>query len=283
MVVQPQDAATVMLVRDAPGLEVFMLRRNLRSEFAGGAYVFPGGRVDPEDRQSDTLARVHGLDDAVASARLGMAGGALGFWVAAIRESFEEAGVLLARGEGTGAPVDVEREAADDVAALRGSLAAGDITFLDVVRALDVVLDAGALAPFARWITPKGGNRRYDTWFFLAAAPEGHAYRHDDAETVASTWVRPADALERARRGEIDLIYPTFRSLLALSHFARASEVLEAVGAVWRDDPEPLAQAAANGWQVKLPGDDPSDAHDDARLHSTLAGGFRSLPDLGRR
>ena len=95
--VTPREAATVMLVRDAPQLEVFMLRRNLAVEFMGGAYVFPGGAVDADDRAPELLDRCHGRDDSSASTQLGLHAGGMAFWVAAIREAFEEAGVLLAR------------------------------------------------------------------------------------------------------------------------------------------------------------------------------------------
>src|SRR5581483_2715225 len=156
MWVEPRDAATVMLVRDTPDLHVFMLRRSPRSAFVAGAYVFPGGAVDDEDAEPAMLRRCHGRDPADADRMLATPG-ALRFWVAAIRESFEEAGVLLAR-DGAGNPVDVDAPVLDGHGA---------------------VLDAGALAPIGHWITPAPAPRRYDTWFFVAPAPEGHVYEHD--------------------------------------------------------------------------------------------------------
>ena len=263
----PRDAATVMLVRDSPNLEVFMLRRNLRSVFVGGAYVFPGGGVDAGDRDPALLALVDGVSPADADARLG-GPGALGFWVAAIRESFEEAGVLLARDRTLGDLVVSDAPVLD---AERRRLIAGERPFVEIVRGLGVVLDAGALAPFARWITPSGPPRRFDTWFFVAAAPEGHVYEHDDDETVASTWLGPADALEQAREGEIELIYPTFRSLQTLARFDRAEDVLDAVHAVWRDSDRPMRMVnPGQGWVLDLPGTD-DDA--DAIRHSTTSAG----------
>lgn len=225
-VVTLREAATVMLVRDDPDLQVFMLRRNLNSEWVGGAYVFPGGAVDPGDRAREVLARCPDRDDAEASAQLGISDGGLGYWVAAVRETFEEAGVLLARAAPTGALVD---PAEPRLARLRDELNAGAITFQELIESENLLLDVGALQAFSHWITPEGAPRRYDTRFFLAAAPDGHAYLHDETETVASRWVRPADALVASDRGELELIFPTRKSLEALSRFSHAADLLAAV------------------------------------------------------
>jgi len=245
-VVTPREAATVMLVRDDPDLQVFMLRRNLESTWVAGAYVFPGGAVDPEDRSPTLLARCPDRDDAGASELLGLGSGGLGYWVAAVRETFEEAGVLLARTAATGAPVD---PAAPHWAELRDALNAGTTSFETLVEGEDLLLDVGALHAFSHWITPDGAPRRYDTRFFVAAAPDGHAYRHDATETVASRWVRPAEALVAADEGEIELIFPTRKSLESLSRFERAADLLDAVegtSGFVRD---------SGGTRVSLPGD----------------------------
>jgi 8-oxo-dGTP pyrophosphatase MutT (NUDIX family) len=249
-VVTPREAATVMLVRDAPRLEVFMLRRNVAVEFMGGAYVFPGGAVDAGDRAPELLARCDGRDDAAASTQLDLHAGGLGFWVAAIREAFEEAGVLLARSAATGEPVEVDEPAAARLDRARWAVGAGERPFLDVVHDEDLVLDAGALHLFSHWITPAQSPRRYDTWFFVAAAPEGHAYLHDDGETVASVWIRPADALAGAMRGELEIHFPTQRNLEQLARFPTAHELLAAVAVA-----EPRVVADAGGARILLPGD----------------------------
>jgi 8-oxo-dGTP pyrophosphatase MutT (NUDIX family) len=252
--VKTREAATVMLVRDAPELEVFMLRRNLEADFMGGAYVFPGGAVDVDDRAPELLARCHGRDDAAASAALGLPAGGLGFWVAAVREAFEEAGVLLARSAATGRPVDLDdpaRAARIDVA--RRSVGRGERPFLEVVSEEDLLLDAGALHLFSHWITPAGAPRRYDTWFFGAAAPHGHAYLHDESETVASVWVQPGDALDRAERGELELIFPTIRSLEQLARFTTARDLLDAVSETTAGTPRPRMVADASGARILLP------------------------------
>lgn len=224
--VTPRDAATVMLVRDAPDLQVFMAVRNAESTWIAGASVFPGGAVDPDDRDAAWASRCDGWDDAGASAALGVAHGGLGFWVGAIRETYEEAGVLMAR-HGNGAPVDASDS---EFVGARNALNAGTLDFMTFVATHDLMLATDELHPFAHWITPEGSPRRYDTQFFIGAAPPG-AYEHDNTELVASTWTRPLDALNAADRGELDLILPTRHSLEVLAQFDRAGDVIAATRA----------------------------------------------------
>jgi 8-oxo-dGTP pyrophosphatase MutT (NUDIX family) len=247
-VVTPREAATVMLVRDDPDLEVFMLRRNLNADWVGGAYVFPGGAVDEGDRAPAVLARCRDRSDADACTRLGVATAGLGFWVAAVRETFEEAGVLLARSAATDAPVDPSSAVLET---RRDELNHGRLSFEAILEGEDLVVDVGALHYFSHWITPEGNHRRYDTRFFVAAAPDGHAYLHDDAETVASVWIRPEDALAAADRGELDLIFPTRKSLEALGRFEHAHELLAAVA----DAEPPRVVREFGGTRIALPGD----------------------------
>ena len=253
--VTPREAATVMLVRDDPDLQVFMLRRNLNADWVGGAYVFPGGAVDPSDRSTALMARCPDRDDASASAHLGLSEGGLGFWIAGVRETFEEAGVLLARSATTGALVD---PASPGLERRRAELNAGSLAFGDLVETEDLVLDVGGMEVFSHWITPEGMHRRYDTWFFVAAAPDGHAYLHDDGETVASIWIRPADALEAADRGELELIFPTRKNLEALGRFDHAQDLLDAVAKATDVPPatQPRIISDSGGTRLALPGDD---------------------------
>jgi len=274
--VEPRDAATVMLVRDAlegpRGVEVFMLRRNLSSVFVAGAHVFPGGAVDADDRSVGMRDLVEGIDDVRASALLGRDSGGLGFWVAAIRESFEEAGVLLARDACDRSPASPE--IVERLGAARGAVADGSRSFEAVVRDAGLVLDAGCLRVFGHWITPSPAPRRYDTWFFVAPAPSGHAYVHDDRETIASAWLGCSEVLERARREELELIYPTYRSIEALSRFDTTAELFAAVDQAW-SGPDPLWSVESGGraWQVRLPGDEDraGERLADAIAHSTTS------------
>ncbi len=230
--VPARDGATVMLVRDGQHadrpLEVFMLRRHPRTAF-GSVHVFPGGVVDPADHDPALDARCPGLTDAEASARLGVSGGGRAYWVAAIRESFEEAGVLLARGS-DGEPVRFDGHA--DVQARfdehRRAVHAGASSLVDVVAAEDLVLSVDQVRYFAHWITPQGEPKRFDTRFFLARAPAGQAYAHDDTELIGSEWVRPGDALTRHRAGEFPMIGPTTVCLQDIGRYATCDELLAA-------------------------------------------------------
>jgi 8-oxo-dGTP pyrophosphatase MutT (NUDIX family) len=226
-----RDAATVILVSDRPDLHVLMLERTGRAVFGPGATVFPGGAVDPADGASRLLSRVIDLDDVTASAEHGLAEGGLGLRIAAIRECFEEAGILLAREAAGGAPVDHTSE----LAAARDQLNAGTLGLLDLLETRGLVLAARELRLFSHWLTPLGAPRRYNTWFFVAPAPHGVDGAHDDNELVASGWVRPHDALAQFAAGEIDLIFPTEMSLRALTRYECVADLFDDLDAVTRD------------------------------------------------
>ena len=230
-------AATVMLVRDAvdgdgaPDVEVCMLRRNLASEFVAGAYVFPGGRVDPGDHGPPVEALCRGRSDAEASAVLGVGSGGLAYWVAALRECFEEAGVMLARrrgdGAGEGAMLDTTAPGvAARFAAYRDAVNDQEMGLLDICRQEDLVLVVDTVYYISHWITPELAPRRYDTRFFITAAPPGQTASHDDGETIATIWVRPGDALTLQAEGEIELLPPTIANLTSIEGFRSTGEVM---------------------------------------------------------
>ena len=201
--VEPRDAATVMLVRDGEsGMEVFMLRRNLTSVGWSGLYLFPGGAVDDDDRHADLEAVCRGRSDAQASATLGIKSGGLAFWVAVVRECFEEAGVLL-----------VDGVLPDDIDRYRGAVDRGEMRFLDLLTKFDLTITADKIDYVSHWITPEGAPRRYDTRFFVAQCPPGQVPHHDDREAIAHLWIRPEDALERERSGELEMLPPTIANL----------------------------------------------------------------------
>ena len=264
--VPARDAATIMLVRDSasdegPTLEVCMLQRHLNSDFVGGAYVFPGGKVDEEDRTPAAEEACALRSDAEASAMLGVDAGGLAFWVAALRECFEEAGVLLAYQGEKGIREDTLVNAHDPetlhrLAALRVALNAGEVRFLDACRGEGLRLATDRVHYFSHWITPEPAPKRYDTRFFVAALPSGQVPIHDDHETVDTVWVRPDDALARAKAGEFDLIFPTMKNLEAISRFATSGDLLAAAAAVERV-PTVLPRVVADerGFRILLPGD----------------------------
>jgi 8-oxo-dGTP pyrophosphatase MutT (NUDIX family) len=258
-----------MLVRDAANpesgssaLEVLMVRRNLQSDFVGGAYVFPGGAVDPLDGGPEAEVLSQGRGDVEASILLGIESGGLAYWVAALRETFEEAGLLLATRPG-GPPLlagDEEEEAR--FVAERALVNKGRRRFLDLCRDENLQLLVGDVHYFAHWITPRGAPRRYDTRFFVAAAPPGQQAAHDAGETIADTWISPRRALEGHRKGVFELIFPTIRNLQAISRFATSAELLEAAEKASRSVPtiEPRVIAdgdgVGNGVRIVLPGDE---------------------------
>jgi 8-oxo-dGTP pyrophosphatase MutT (NUDIX family) len=203
----PREAATVILLRDGPtGLEVFFVKRRAEVRFMGGAYVFPGGKLDAADADPQLPCD---LDAETAAARLGESDGvrARGLHVAAARECLEEAGVLFAR----------EQVAPSTVAAMRRACDQDKRPLGEVLRAHGVTLAASALVPLARWITPRAETRRFDARFFMAAAPTGAEATHDTGETVASEWLAPREALARAHRQEIVLVPPTYCTVQMLA------------------------------------------------------------------
>jgi len=252
-----RDAATVMLLRDGDrGLEVCMLRRNLNSDFVGGAYVFPGGGVDPEDGDDDVCTVCHGRTDEEASRVVGVERAGLAFWVAAIRESFEEAGVLLARTT-SGEVVSFEDpEVAERFRHHRHAVDSGARRLVEVCTEEELQLDVGEVHYFSRWVTPLGAPRRYDTRFFVAAAPEGQVPLHDDREVIATRWITPAQALEDHAAGRMTMIFPTVRTMVALARFEKAADVLGHAAAQGRVEPiVPMLRDVGGGLRLVLPGD----------------------------
>ncbi len=261
-VIPAKPAATVMVVRDAdPGVEVFMLRRTLGAAFAAGMFVFPGGRVDLADGGPAIEPFVDGIDDDEASRELGVDRGGLAFWVAAIRECFEESGLLLARSRSGGAlGYDPSlRSPAKRAGADRAAVHRGDLSMIDLCRRHGLVLDAGALRYVAHWVTPIGETpRRFDTRFFLAVAPPGQDGVHDEAETVDSRWVRPADALRDAKRGALTMMPPTVVNLDFLAGCADAGDAIrkaDAAGPPKRIQPKIRRDPAGKFTGFSMPGD----------------------------
>ncbi len=219
---QPRLAATVVLTRDAPGgLELLLLRRAEKGDHNSGAWVFPGGLVDSADHQCHALCS--GLDDAEASRRLDVERGGLDMLVAAVRECFEEAGVLYALGP-DGRIVDLQGAAGAKLSAQRGALASGDCSLADLCRAHALRLCVDRLHYIAHWLTPIGRPKRFDTRFYVAVLPEGQASAHDTVETVEQVWLTPAVALapENARR----LMTPTRAVIEQLAPFADTAALL---------------------------------------------------------
>ncbi|HEY4069303.1 MAG TPA: MBL fold metallo-hydrolase [Burkholderiaceae bacterium] len=224
----PRASATLIVLRDAPrGLEVLMLRRADRpGDQNSGAAVFPGGLLDKTDGAHHALCE--GLDDAAASARLGVPANGLNYWISAIRECFEEAGLLFAA-DASGALVDFSRADPDELFAMRQALHANELGIGDVCARLGLRLAADRLAYHSHWITPRGRPKIFDTRFFVAEAPAHQIARADGGETVELLWLTPAEALDKARA--LKLMHVTEVTLKQIGRFATAAEAVAAARA----------------------------------------------------
>ncbi|HUF12361.1 MAG TPA: site-2 protease family protein [Longimicrobiales bacterium] len=213
---EPVPAATVVLARDgAAGLEVLLLKRHKSSGFVPGAYVFPGGRVDAADADAALLERMDGLPRPLRPDAP--------YWAAAVREAFEETGVLL------GQRVDAGSERAAALDEWRERLMRDETTLAAMLDALDLRLDLRRMIELAHWITPIAEPRRYDTRFFLAAPLGGAEARIDEREMTDALWLEPAEGLRRFRAGTLPMVFPTVYTLQKLSEFRTATQALEAL------------------------------------------------------
>ncbi len=211
-----RPASTVVLVRpSATRFEIFLVKRHDKVAFMGGAHVFPGGRVDAADRIEHPERSCDGIEEAVARMPDLEQADAVGHHVAAIRELFEEAGVLLSR------PPDAHR-----LGSYRRALADGTLTLGELAEREGVRLALDELVCFAHWVTPEIETRRFDTRFFLARVPDGQEPAHDDRETTESAWMDPEDAVARCRRDEIQLPPPTWTTLRMLSKLSSVDDVM---------------------------------------------------------
>lgn len=209
---EPIPAATVILLRDQPAFEVLMIARHEKSAFAGGALVFPGGRVDPGDRDPAWKDYADGLS---ADARVAAA------QIAAIREAYEEAGVLIAR--------DINGAAASGAQALslsdwRSKVEQNDSVFIDLIRREGLKLACDELHFFSHWVAPPGLHRRFDTLFFAARFPPGQEVLEDGEEATEALWITPDDAIAARSSGARKIIFPTARNLDLLAMSKSVSE-----------------------------------------------------------
>jgi 8-oxo-dGTP pyrophosphatase MutT (NUDIX family) len=245
----------VTLVRDtSAGLEVLMLQRNHQSGFMPGMFLFPGGAIDPGDQHAAVVSRCQGLDDEAASAALGLQSGGLAYWAAAIRESFEEAAVLLAYGENGELVNPGDDERSERFAEYRRKLNAGDEDVLpDMLERESLRLATDRLTYFSHWITPVTAPRRYDTRFFAAVAPAGQEAAADNVEAIHHVWVNPAVAVERHRAGEYKMRTPTIRTLEVFAPFTSADALMTHLKSL-REIPAILPRLGPKGKPL-LPGD----------------------------
>ncbi|PTH83234.1 NUDIX hydrolase [Streptomyces sp. A244] len=261
--VTPKRAATVMLLKDTDsGTAVHMLRRRASMAFAGGAYAYPGGGVDPRD--DDHHVRWAGPTRAWWADRLGVdETAAQAIVCAAVRETYEEAGVLLA---GPAADAVVGDTTGADWEADRAALVARDLSFAEFLDRRGLVLRSDLLGAWTRWITPEFESRRYDTWFFVAALPEGQRTRNASTEADRTVWIAPSEAAAGYDKGELLMMPPTIATLRQLTVYGTAAGALEA--APGRDLTPVLATALLVDGEIVLswPG------HDEFTKHISTGG-----------
>ena len=246
--VKPRNASTILLLRDSAErreVEVFMMVRHYEIDFNSGALVFPGGSVDKGDNEIIS-------DPSLYSGGEGMDTGELSFRIAAVRETFEESGILLARPKGSKALVDARR-ASEIEAAHRTALCESKTTFLKVLTDNGMLLALDELVPYAHWITPEGMPKRFDTWFFLAAAPPDQLGAHDGKESTDSIWVSPREALEGGETGRFKLPFPTTRNLIKLGKQGSVKAALDDSRGKNVVTVTPVMTKTATGRQLRIP------------------------------
>ena len=239
--VTPVPAATILLVRDAAtGLEVFMVKRHHQIDFANNALVFPGGKAAKSDFDPGLAAHMDGAA-AWSSEMRALA-------AAAIREAFEEAGILLARDNRTAGLIGEARLA--QLENYREKLEKGETGLLDMITAEDLRLATDHLVHFAHWVTPKNMPKRFDTHFFIALAPHGHIGRHDGRESVDSVWIAPEQAI--ADRKKWNVIFPTKLNLMKLAQSKTVDEALSAARATPPLTVEPWVEQRPEGPLLRI-------------------------------
>lgn len=238
---ETKPAATILLLRDEPEFEVLMVKRHHQIDFASGALVFPGGKTHAGDQDPAWAAHCIGwdaFDDEQRTLRIG-----------AIREAYEEAGILLAEGlDGSDFAEVCDPE-------VRSAVDRGETAFIDVVRELDVRLRLDALAVFARWITPTMMPKRFDTWFYAVRAPADQVAAADGREAVDAEWIAPAEILRLADAGERTVIFPTRMNVQLLAEASSAEDCVARAQARTLVTVLPWVEVRSDGRYLAVPPD----------------------------
>ncbi len=259
MTVQPRLASTVMLLRDGAsgqetsGIEVFMVRRAVQTEFMPDLYVFPGGSVSADDGLAERTEGVYEPVTPSTTDPQGRTALGSGARAAAIRELFEEANILLAYREGT--MLAVNEETVARFANYRQAFNERKGSLVEMARAEHLALATNNLAYFAHWITPEGLPKRYDTHFFLATAPAEQEALYDNLETSDGVWIRPTDALERFQQNTFPIAFPTFHQLRDLTPFRSVREAIDAATTRYVPTHIPIITLKDGVGQIYLPED----------------------------
>ena len=251
-------AATVLVLKDSDnGMEVLIVKRSKKPPFEN-LYVFPGGKIDEGDNHKDWELYCDGFNDLIASEILNLKSCGLSYWIACIRECFEEVGILLAT-KRSGEKLDLlgkEKFKFDDY---RKELINQNISFLTICKEEDLMLSTKKIAPLSHWITPKFETKRFDTRFFIAYLPEKQTVKHDGMEITQSIWINPQEALKKAIEGDMQMILPTTENLKLCADFDNAEDMLKNQKNLTKNDIKPILPKffKDNGsWNILFPGDD---------------------------
>jgi len=246
-----------MIVRDSDiGVQVFMMKRSLRSNF-GGIWVFPGGILEDQDRDIAKKNYCNGIDEKKAKAILNYDQESLTYWIASLRETFEETGALIANRDNNSFFTPTEDEAIN-LERLRSDLNNGKISFISILKQLKLKIALERLIYISHWITPDVETKRYTTRFFLTSLNEEVTMTHDDLEGTDSKWIGINEALEAHKAGRISLIMPTIKNLESISSYKNTQEMISAKNAIKaKDIPaiEPKFFKENGQWKGLLPGE----------------------------
>ncbi|MBC9882389.1 NUDIX domain-containing protein [Bradyrhizobium sp. INPA01-394B] len=241
-----RPASTILLLRDgAQEVEIFMMVRHHQIEFNSGALVFPGGSVDASDNEIVARPEFYSGGEGLSEAERG-------FRIAAIRETFEESGILLARSKDSGSPVDAKR-AGEIADAHRVALNEHKTSFLSILADNGLQLALDTLVPYAHWITPEGMPKRFDTWFFLAAAPPDQLGLHDGRESTDSIWLSAREAVAGGESGRFKLPFPTTRNLIRLAKQPTVKSALDHAKGMSIVTVMPVMTKTDTGRQLRIP------------------------------
>ena len=256
-------AATVLVLKDSDvGMEVLMVKRSKRPPFEN-LYVFPGGKIDKDDHFDDYQKYCDFLNNEIASEKLGLDSGGLSYWIACIRECFEEVGILLAKKQ-SGEFLDLDGTDKEKFDVYRDKLIKNEINLLDICSKESLMLSTNNIAPLSHWITPNIEAKRFDTRFFIAYLPKNQTVQHDGQELTQSLWINPTAAIEKAFSGELQMIMPTIKNLQTCMDFSSAKDMLNYQKKLNNEDIPPILPKffKENGnWVGLLPGDEGYEDH----------------------
>jgi 8-oxo-dGTP pyrophosphatase MutT (NUDIX family) len=260
--VAPLDAATVMLIRETPSanpFEVLLMRRHARQSFMAKAFVYPGGQLDDADCHPELAAVAGNMTAEAAQQFLNESdishAKALGLFFTAVRETFEESGILLAR-KTSGRQLDfADKETRQRFARYRAMILQQEMTLRDLARKENLVFRLNDLKPYARWVTPVVEKKRFDTRFFLAAMPPGQKPVHDSREMTETLWIEPERALLKQIKGDMLLMPPTLKTLEELANQSSLSDLSSQASSTTIQPIMPQVSAEGDSIVIKLPHD----------------------------